>query len=207
VRRRSGDWLWRCRRTSGSIYRARGGEAEAVCVRVERRSAWQFHAYGLRAVRQLADIRGANWWRRRESKRRRPDARNPLRDANFPRIRLHRPRKLDPAVSCLVPLRTAPTRRLMATMWQREPHLVAMTDKRGSCRLSPASPGFSDQPRNAARAARLCNPPSAQGMPVAATKSTASPREGWRRPRLSGPPQLGRRHADEALPGAGAGLR
>ena len=70
-------------------------------------------------VGQPAKSRAANWWRRRESKRRRPDARNLLRDTNFPCIRCTDQRSLIPAVSCLVPLRTAPTRRFMATMWQR----------------------------------------------------------------------------------------
>jgi len=37
---------------------------------VAARSAWQFHGNGRRPVRQLADIRGENWWRRRESKER-----------------------------------------------------------------------------------------------------------------------------------------
>src|SRR5207248_4648555 len=58
------------------------------------------------------------WWRRRESKSRRLDAQNPMRDANLPRISLQRLSKIRPAVSRVIPYRTASIRRFMATVWQ-----------------------------------------------------------------------------------------
>ena len=76
---------------------------------------WSGHWTGPRKLLQMNE---ENWWRRRESKRCRPDARNLLRDANFPRIRLHPLENSDPAVSFLVPLRTGPIRRFMATLRQ-----------------------------------------------------------------------------------------
>src|SRR5437762_4447500 len=53
------------------------------------------------------------------TKRPRPDARNLLRDENFPRIRLQRQRKFGPAVSAVVPSCAAPVHCFMATARQQ----------------------------------------------------------------------------------------
>jgi hypothetical protein len=82
-----------------------------------------FEAAGLfcAADRRVTFFGGENWWRRRESKRRRLDARNSLRDANFPCIRLQPLMYFDPAASSLVPPHTTGIRGFMTTVWQTGP--------------------------------------------------------------------------------------